>query len=43
MTSDRPYRSRMPREDALAELRANAGSQFCPRAVQALCAVLDRG
>jgi putative nucleotidyltransferase with HDIG domain len=43
MTSDRPYRGRLPREQALAELRDNAGTQFCPRSVQALCAVLDRG
>jgi putative nucleotidyltransferase with HDIG domain len=39
MTSDRPYRQRMPREDALAELRRCAGTQFDPRVVEALCAV----
>jgi HD-GYP domain-containing protein (c-di-GMP phosphodiesterase class II) len=30
MTTDRPYRKAMPREDALAEIRDNAGSQFDP-------------
>jgi diguanylate cyclase (GGDEF)-like protein/PAS domain S-box-containing protein len=42
MTSDRPYRSRMPRDEALAELAAGAGSQFCDVCVQALFAVLAR-
>jgi hypothetical protein len=30
MTTDRPYRKAMRREDALAEIRDNAGSQFDP-------------
>ena len=42
MTSYRPYRASLPLEDALAEVAANAGSQFDP-----LCAAsflsLDRG
>ncbi len=33
MTSDRPYRSAMSREAALAELERNKGRQFCPRVV----------
>ena len=41
MTTDRPYRSAMSREDAVAELRANAGSQFEPRGVEALVQVID--
>ena len=41
MTSDRPYRQAMTQDEARAELRANAGSQFCPRTVEALLTVLD--
>jgi HD-GYP domain-containing protein (c-di-GMP phosphodiesterase class II) len=40
MTSDRPYRRALPQHVALEELRRNAGTQFCPRAVDALFAVL---
>jgi putative nucleotidyltransferase with HDIG domain len=36
MTSDRPYRKGLPVARALAELNRHAGSQFDPRAVQAL-------
>jgi diguanylate cyclase (GGDEF)-like protein/putative nucleotidyltransferase with HDIG domain len=36
MTSDRPYRAAMDRDSAVAELRANAGTQFDPAVVQAL-------
>jgi diguanylate cyclase (GGDEF)-like protein len=41
MTSDRPYRIAMSDEDARAELRAGAGTQFDPRAVDAFVAVLN--
>jgi GAF domain-containing protein len=41
MTSDRPYRAALSLEDALAELRRHAGTQFDPRVVEALLAVLD--
>jgi HD-GYP domain-containing protein (c-di-GMP phosphodiesterase class II) len=41
MTTDRPYRRAMSPEDAMAELRANAGSQFEPRIVTALISVVD--
>jgi putative nucleotidyltransferase with HDIG domain len=42
MTSDRPYRDAMPIEDALAEIDARIGEQFCPRVVVALHSCLDR-
>ncbi len=38
LTSDRPYRARRPEHQALAEIRANAGTQFCSKVV----ATLDR-
>jgi len=41
MTSDRPYRSAMCESEAIAELRAHAGTQFDPAAIDALVAVLD--
>jgi len=43
MTASRPYRKALPSADAIAELRANAGSQFDPRIVEAACVVLARG
>jgi hypothetical protein len=36
MTTDRPYREALPKERAIAELRAGAGSQFDPEIVEAL-------
>ena len=39
MTTDRPYRSALSHDEALAELRACAGTQFDPRVVEALCEV----
>jgi putative nucleotidyltransferase with HDIG domain len=41
MTTDRPYRSGLPVEVALAELRDKAGTQFDPRVVTALVAVIE--
>jgi HD-GYP domain-containing protein (c-di-GMP phosphodiesterase class II) len=35
MTSDRPYRSALSTEDAVAEIRAGSGTQFDPRCVEA--------
>jgi diguanylate cyclase (GGDEF)-like protein/putative nucleotidyltransferase with HDIG domain len=35
MTSDRPYRSALSHEDAIAELRRSSGAQFDPRCVAA--------
>lgn len=36
LTSDRPYRRGRRIRDAMDELRAHAGSQFCPRVISAL-------
>ena len=41
MTTDRPYRRALSPEAAVAELRSCAGTQFDPRVVDALLAVLD--
>jgi HD-GYP domain-containing protein (c-di-GMP phosphodiesterase class II) len=41
MTSDRSYRKAMLREDALEELRKNAGTQFDPKIVQIAIPVLQ--
>jgi HD-GYP domain-containing protein (c-di-GMP phosphodiesterase class II) len=43
MTTDRPYRGAMSRDDALAELSANTGTQFDPRVVAALTRVVHQG
>ncbi|WP_354702316.1 hypothetical protein DSM112329_02673 [Paraconexibacter sp. AEG42_29] len=40
MTSDRPYRARMPHADAIHELARCAGTQFDPRVTEALIGVL---
>ena len=40
MLTTRVYRPARPAEEALEELRTNAGSQFCPRCVGALDAVV---
>jgi len=41
MISDRPYRDRMSRDEAFAELRRCAGTQFDPAVVEALIKVLE--
>ena len=41
MTSDRPYRQRMPDSAALEQLRENAGSQFDPDVVEAFLRVFE--
>jgi putative nucleotidyltransferase with HDIG domain len=41
MTTDRPYRAAIDPDLALAELRANAGTQFEPRVVEAVVTVVE--
>jgi HD-GYP domain-containing protein (c-di-GMP phosphodiesterase class II) len=41
MTSDRSYRKAMAFDEAIAELRANSGTQFAPEVVTALIAELE--
>jgi HD-GYP domain-containing protein (c-di-GMP phosphodiesterase class II) len=43
MTSDRVYRSAMPKEAALEELAANSGTQFDPVVVAAVTKVVQEG
>ena len=43
MTSSRPYRRALAREVAVEEIRAGAGSQFCPQAVAAFGRLLEKG
>ncbi|MCL6478298.1 MAG: HD-GYP domain-containing protein [Peptococcaceae bacterium] len=42
MTSDRPYRKAMSEEEAIGELRKNAGTQFDPAVVEAFINVLAK-
>ena len=42
MTSDRPYRKRMPDEDAFRQLEQHAGTQFDPNVVRAFLNVMGR-
>lgn len=41
MNSDRPYRTRLAREDILSELRKSSGSQHSPEVIEALLLLLD--
>jgi len=41
MTTDRPYRSRLSVEEAFRRLREGAGTQFDPKVVQAVLAVVE--
>jgi putative nucleotidyltransferase with HDIG domain len=41
MRTDRPYRKALPHAEALAELQANAGTQFDPKVVAALVRVVE--
>ncbi len=41
MTTDRPYRRRRPKEEALLELRRRSGSQFDPKVVEAFESIIN--
>lgn len=43
MTTDRVYRAALPKDEAISELRSNAGTQFDPLMVQALIEVIEEG
>src|SRR3954469_8576769 len=43
MTTDRPYRRAMSAEAAIEELRANSGTQFEPKVVEAVTNVVQKG
>ena len=43
MVHDRPYKGALTHEQALAELRRHAGTQFDPVVVEVFCAIYDRG
>jgi diguanylate cyclase (GGDEF)-like protein len=43
MVHDRPYKTALTHDQALAELRANAGSQFDPEVVNVFCAIYAEG
>jgi HD-GYP domain-containing protein (c-di-GMP phosphodiesterase class II) len=42
MTTRRPYRDALPHDVAIAELRANAGTQSDPRVMAAALSVMER-
>ena len=43
MTTDRPYRSRMPESEAVAEIRDRSGIEFDPEVVAAFLRSHERG
>ena len=43
MSSDRPYRRAIAKDQIVQELRSQAGSQFDPRVIEALIAVVEQG
>ena len=43
MTSDRPYRSRIPEEEAVRRLHEGAGSQFDPTVVETFAKLYEAG
>lgn len=43
LSSDRPYRKALSRQDAVEELRSGAGSQFDPALVETYCRLFEEG
>ena len=41
MRTDRPYRNALPREEAVSELKENAGTQFDPEIVDRFLEFID--
>lgn len=41
MTSDRPYRKALTREEAIEELRRNSGTQFNPELVKKFISIIE--
>ena len=42
MTTDRPYRAALTKEEALEEIRKNAGTQFHPLLAEKFIAMMNR-
>ncbi|MCF7890407.1 PAS domain S-box protein [Candidatus Bipolaricaulota bacterium] len=43
MRTDRPYREALPREEAMRELKENAGTQFDPEIVEVMLELIEEG
>lgn len=43
MTSDRPYRKGLSKQEAIDEIRRNSGIQFSPLPARAICELWDKG
>jgi len=41
MTTDRPYRKALSKEEAISEIRAHSGKQFCPEIVEAFIKLIN--